>query len=200
MSDCDFCNPMDWSLPGSSAHGSFQARKLEWVDISFSRGSFWPRDQIHISWLAAKFFTTEPPGKVQKCTLVQSLWKTNWIQYTHTHTHTHTYTHTHTLWHNSILMHILNRNANAFIQKLCKDVHSTTLQPNPELKKTQMSKRVKLGNKMWNIHAMEYYTTIKIYKPFVTTWMNLINIMLSERSHTQESIIYYFISVKFKIM
>ena len=118
----------------------------------------------------------------------------------HTHTHTHTYTHTHTLWHNSILMHILNRNANAFIQKLCKDVHSTTLQPNPELKKTQMSKRVKLGNKMWNIHAMEYYTTIKIYKPFVTTWMNLINIMLSERSHTQESIIYYFISVKFKIM
>ena len=97
-------------------------------------------------------------------------------------------------------MHILNRNANAFIQKLCQDVHSTTLQPNPELKKTQMSKRVKLVNKMWNIHAMEYYTTIEIYKPFVTTWMNLINIMLSERSHTQESIIYCFISVKFKIM
>ena len=32
--------PMDYSLPGSSAHGIFQARILEWVDISFSRGAF----------------------------------------------------------------------------------------------------------------------------------------------------------------
>ena len=30
------CNPMDYSLPGSSVHGIFQARILEWVDISFS--------------------------------------------------------------------------------------------------------------------------------------------------------------------
>ena len=33
------CNPMDWSLPGSSTHGIFQTRILEWVAISFSRGS-----------------------------------------------------------------------------------------------------------------------------------------------------------------
>ena len=33
------CNPMDCSLPGSSVHGIFQARVLEWVAISFSRGS-----------------------------------------------------------------------------------------------------------------------------------------------------------------
>ena len=33
------CNPMDCSLPGSSVHGNFQARILEWVDISYSRGS-----------------------------------------------------------------------------------------------------------------------------------------------------------------
>ena len=33
------CNPMDCSLPGSSVHGIFQARILEWVAISFSRGS-----------------------------------------------------------------------------------------------------------------------------------------------------------------
>ena len=33
------CNPVDCSLPGSSAHGTFQARILEWVAISFSRGS-----------------------------------------------------------------------------------------------------------------------------------------------------------------
>ena len=33
------CNPMDCSLPGFSVHGIFQARVLEWVAISFSRGS-----------------------------------------------------------------------------------------------------------------------------------------------------------------
>ena len=33
------CNPMDYSLPGSSVHGIFQARTLEWVAIPFSRGS-----------------------------------------------------------------------------------------------------------------------------------------------------------------
>ena len=40
---------MDCSLPGSSVHGISQARILEQVAISFSRGSFWPRDQPHIS-------------------------------------------------------------------------------------------------------------------------------------------------------
>ena len=33
------CDPMDYSPPGSSVHGIFQARVLEWVAISFSRGS-----------------------------------------------------------------------------------------------------------------------------------------------------------------
>ena len=33
------CDPMGWSLPGSSVHGIFQAGILEWVAISFSRGS-----------------------------------------------------------------------------------------------------------------------------------------------------------------
>ena len=37
-------NPMDCSLPGSSVHGISQARILEWVAISFSRGSFRLRD------------------------------------------------------------------------------------------------------------------------------------------------------------
>ena len=35
-----FCNSMDFSLPGSSAHGIFQARILEWIAISFFRGIF----------------------------------------------------------------------------------------------------------------------------------------------------------------
>ena len=43
------CNPMDCSLPVSSAHGIFQARNSEWVAISYSRGSFQPRDWTHIS-------------------------------------------------------------------------------------------------------------------------------------------------------
>ena len=34
------CDPLDSSLPGSSIHGILQARILEWVAISFSRGSF----------------------------------------------------------------------------------------------------------------------------------------------------------------
>ena len=38
------CDPMDCNLPGSSVHVIFQARVLEWVAISFSRGSSRPRD------------------------------------------------------------------------------------------------------------------------------------------------------------
>ena len=38
------CDPMDYSLPGSSVHGTLQTRILEWVAILFSRGSSWPRD------------------------------------------------------------------------------------------------------------------------------------------------------------
>ena len=40
---------MDCSLPGSSVHGIFQARILEWVAISYSRGPFKPRDWTHFS-------------------------------------------------------------------------------------------------------------------------------------------------------
>ena len=43
------CDPMDCSLPVSSVHGISQARTLEWVVISYSRGSFRPRDQTFIS-------------------------------------------------------------------------------------------------------------------------------------------------------
>ena len=38
------CDPMDCNLPGSSVHGIFQARVLEWVAIFFSRGTPQPRD------------------------------------------------------------------------------------------------------------------------------------------------------------
>ena len=57
------CKPMDCNPLGSSAHGISQARILEWVAISFSRGSSQPRDRTYIFCLAGGFFTTEPPGK-----------------------------------------------------------------------------------------------------------------------------------------
>ena len=43
------CHPMDCSLTGSSVHGIFQARIMEWVAISFSRGSSWSKDRTHVS-------------------------------------------------------------------------------------------------------------------------------------------------------
>ena len=54
---------MGYSLPGSSDHGIFQARVLEWVAISFFRGSSWPRDRTQVSCIAGRFFTTKSPGK-----------------------------------------------------------------------------------------------------------------------------------------
>ena len=51
------CYPMDCSPPGSSVHGIFQARILEWVAISFSRGSFGLRDPTQVSRIAGRFFT-----------------------------------------------------------------------------------------------------------------------------------------------
>ena len=53
------CDPIDWSLPGSSVHGIVQARILEWGAISSSRGSSWPRDWTHVSCLAGRVFTAE---------------------------------------------------------------------------------------------------------------------------------------------
>ena len=56
------CDPMDYRPPGSSIHGIFQARILEWVATSCSRGSSRPRDWTQVSWVAGRP-ATEPPGK-----------------------------------------------------------------------------------------------------------------------------------------
>ena len=50
------CDPMDCSLPGSSAHGIFKARVLEWGVVSFSRGSSQPRDQTQVSRVVGRCF------------------------------------------------------------------------------------------------------------------------------------------------
>ena len=51
------CYLMDCSLPGSSVHRIFQARVLNWVAISFSRGSSRPRDQTWVSLIVGRRFT-----------------------------------------------------------------------------------------------------------------------------------------------
>ena len=51
------CDPMDCSPPGSSIHGIFYARVLEWVSISFSRGSSQAKDQTWVSHIAGRRFT-----------------------------------------------------------------------------------------------------------------------------------------------
>ena len=51
------CDPMDCSLPGYSIHGTFQARVLEWIAISFSRGFSWPRNRTRVSCIAGRRFT-----------------------------------------------------------------------------------------------------------------------------------------------
>ena len=51
------CDPMDCSLPGSSVNGILEARMLEWVAISFSRGSSWPRDWTQVSRIVGRRFT-----------------------------------------------------------------------------------------------------------------------------------------------
>ena len=58
-----FVTPWAVALPGFPIHGISQARILEWIVISISRGSSLTRDQTHISCIGGRFFTTEPPGK-----------------------------------------------------------------------------------------------------------------------------------------
>ena len=62
------CDPVDCSLPGSSVHGIFQARILEWVTVPSSRGSSWSRDQTHLCLLCLLYWQVSSlplvlPGK-----------------------------------------------------------------------------------------------------------------------------------------
>ena len=57
------CDPMDCSPRGSSVHGILQARILEWLSISSSRGPSPPWDQTRVSCIADSLLF-EPPGKL----------------------------------------------------------------------------------------------------------------------------------------
>ena len=56
VANCDSCDFMNCSPPGSSVHGISQTRILEWFAISFSRGSSSPRDWTWVFCFAGKLF------------------------------------------------------------------------------------------------------------------------------------------------
>ena len=80
MSDC---NPKDCSLPGSSVHGIFQARILEWVAISFPRGSSWIRDWTRVSSIGRqicyRWATREAQGTKESQHSVICVWDRTFV-------------------------------------------------------------------------------------------------------------------------
>ena len=67
------CDPMDYGPPGSSVHGLFQARILEWFVISSSRRSSRPKDQTQASCTAGRFFTISATREASGTLLVEML-------------------------------------------------------------------------------------------------------------------------------
>ena len=67
------CDPIDCSLPGSSVHGIFQAIVLEWIAISFSRGSSQPRVQTWVSCIVDRGFTVWATRESQVTLKFQSI-------------------------------------------------------------------------------------------------------------------------------
>ena len=71
---------MDYSLPGFSVHGIFQARIPEWVSISFSRGSSQPRDRTPVNCIVSRRFTLKATREALELILVLDLLFTNVYQ------------------------------------------------------------------------------------------------------------------------
>ena len=71
------CDPMDCSLLGSPIHRIFQATVLEWIAISFSRGSSWPRDQTRVSHIAGRHFTIRATWEAQRAPGAGEEWSPN---------------------------------------------------------------------------------------------------------------------------
>ena len=70
------CDPVDCSLPGSSIHRILQARILEWVSISFSRGSSQPRDRTRVSRIGGRRFNLWATGEALSI-CISFLWLLN---------------------------------------------------------------------------------------------------------------------------
>ena len=80
------CDSVDCSLQCSPVHEIFQARVLEWVAISFSRGSSQPRDQTWVSRIVGRCFTiwatreiiSIPNYQVYQMTTLNKQWFVNY--------------------------------------------------------------------------------------------------------------------------
>ena len=70
------CDPVDCSLPGSSVHGILQASILEWVAISLSRGSSWPRDRSWVSCIGGRRFNLWATREAMNGIVVKIFWCT----------------------------------------------------------------------------------------------------------------------------
>ena len=85
-----FCNSMDRSLPGFSIHGIFQAGILEWIAISFSRGSSRPRDWTCISCIGRQILYHWATSEAHICDCVcENIYKYILFQFTYTLYHLH---------------------------------------------------------------------------------------------------------------
>ena len=67
------CDPTDCSPPGSSVHGTLQARILEWIAIPFSRGFSWLRDGTWVPCITGVFFTVWAIREAHLAKKVQAL-------------------------------------------------------------------------------------------------------------------------------
>ena len=86
FSQLSHVRPMDCSLPGTSVHGIFQARILEWVAISFSRASSRLRGRTPVSCTAGRFFTIWAPREalvVSKYLYPRVLWMWELVSESH---------------------------------------------------------------------------------------------------------------------
>ena len=69
------CDPLDCSLPGSSIPGIFQARILEWVAVSFSRGSSPPRDWTWVTRTAGRLYHVSYQGSLNLHQVIAGHWR-----------------------------------------------------------------------------------------------------------------------------
>ena len=73
-----FCDPMKFSPPGSTVHGIFQARILEWVGISYSRGSSWSRDWTCFSFTGRQVLYHCATWEAKNCPVILKMYFYYW--------------------------------------------------------------------------------------------------------------------------
>ena len=75
---------MNCRLPGSSVHGIYQARVLGWIAISFSRGSFHPRNRTRVSHIVGRRFTIWATREIITSIIIISISICLWCSYSFT--------------------------------------------------------------------------------------------------------------------